>query len=200
MEAYDKYKNMDPETLDNLLEGCQLIGHDWKYLFVNETVVKHSQYASKNDLLGFTMFEKYPGIKKTKLFEVLQKCMTERVSMDVESEFKFPNGSKGCFDLKIHPVPKGIFILSIDITDRKKIEMARENHLRALEKMMYMTTHKVRQPITNMLGFSEILDNFDLKQEDLCQIAEHMKKSAESLNELTKELTTFIHAQRLNVS
>jgi hypothetical protein len=27
------------DALDSLLEGCQVIGFDWKYLYVNDTVI-----------------------------------------------------------------------------------------------------------------------------------------------------------------
>ena len=29
-------------TLDNMLEGCQIIGPDWRYLYVNNAVAKHN--------------------------------------------------------------------------------------------------------------------------------------------------------------
>lgn len=32
--------NEHETTLDNLMEGFQLIGFDWKYLYVNDAVVK----------------------------------------------------------------------------------------------------------------------------------------------------------------
>lgn len=50
-------------TLDNLIEGFQLISFDWKYVYVNDAVIKHSKYT-KEELLGHTMMEKYPGMKK----------------------------------------------------------------------------------------------------------------------------------------
>lgn len=48
-------------TLDTMLEGCQIIGFDWRYLYVNDAVVAQSGYR-RDELLGHTMMEKYPGI------------------------------------------------------------------------------------------------------------------------------------------
>jgi PAS domain S-box-containing protein len=108
-------------TLDNMMEGVQIHDYEWKYIYVNDALVKYSHYK-KEDLLGYTLFEKYPGIENTNLFKVLNKCMIERISEHLETEFVFPDGSKAFFELSIQPVPEGLFILSIDITQRKKDE------------------------------------------------------------------------------
>jgi PAS domain S-box-containing protein len=111
------------ETLDNMMEGCQIVGHDWRYLYVNDAVVKHGR-TTKEELLGKTMMEIYPGIEKTAMFSTLKRCMQKRVSALLENEFEFPDGKKGWFELRVQPVPEGIFILSVDITERKEAEQA----------------------------------------------------------------------------
>jgi hypothetical protein len=62
----------DFEFFNNLLEGCQIISRDWKYLFVNEPLLAHAR-KSWEDLLGRTMMEVYPGIEETAMF-----CRTEQ--------------------------------------------------------------------------------------------------------------------------
>ncbi|NJO92049.1 MAG: PAS domain S-box protein, partial [Chloroflexia bacterium] len=52
---------------------------------------------------------------------------------EIENEFVYPNGSKGWFELKIQPVPEGVFILSQDITERKKIEETLKQNKAVLE-------------------------------------------------------------------
>ncbi len=108
-------------TLDSMLEGCQIIGFDWRYLYVNDAVARHGRRA-KEELLGHTMMEMYPGIEETEMFAALRRCMGKRIPHHMENEFTFPDGSKGWFELSIQPVPEGIFILSLDITDRKRAE------------------------------------------------------------------------------
>jgi PAS domain S-box-containing protein len=110
-------------TLDNMLEGCQIIGFDWRYLYVNKAVALQGK-QTKEDLLGRTMMEVYPGIEQSDLFTVLRRCMQERAAEQMENEFFFPDGSKGWFELSIQPVPEGIFILSYDITEHKEAETA----------------------------------------------------------------------------
>jgi PAS domain S-box-containing protein len=109
------------EMLDKMLEGVQIIGFDWKYIYVNEELVRQGGY-SWEALKGHTMMEMYPGLEDTEVFKVLKLCMDERIQQYFVTEFTFPDGKKTWFELRIQPIPEGIFILSIDITARKKAE------------------------------------------------------------------------------
>lgn len=109
--------------LENMREGIQIIGYDWQYRFVNNTVVNQGK-LSGDKLLGRTMIEAYPGIEETELFQVLKRCMKERVAENFENEFVFADGSKEWFELSIQPVPEGLFILSTDISARKQAEQS----------------------------------------------------------------------------
>ena len=110
-------------TLDNMLEGCQIIGRDWRYLYVNDVVATQGR-RYKEELIGHKMMEMYPGIEETAMFAVLRQCMENRTVHRMENEFTFHDGSKGWFELSIQPIPEGIFILSLDITQRKRVEDA----------------------------------------------------------------------------
>ena len=111
------------DALDSLLEGCQVIGFDWKYLYVNDTVIAQGR-QSREQLLGRTMMECYPGIESTPMFDSMRRCMTDRAHHRMENEFSFPDGSKGWFQLRFVPVPQGVCVLSLDITDAKRAEEA----------------------------------------------------------------------------
>ncbi|MCB0154884.1 MAG: PAS domain S-box protein, partial [Anaerolineae bacterium] len=56
----------------------------------------------------------------TDMFAQLRRCMAERSATHLENEFIFPDGSKGWFELSVQPVPEGLFILSMDIAERKQ--------------------------------------------------------------------------------
>ena len=107
--------------LQNMKEGIQLISFDWKYLFVNSSAAQHGRHPD-SELPGYTIMEKYPGIEKTEFFQVLQSCMKSRRPEVLENEFIFPDGTKQWFEFSIQPVPEGLFILSMDIGERKKVE------------------------------------------------------------------------------
>jgi PAS domain S-box-containing protein len=121
-------------ALDDLLEGCQIIGSDWKYLYVNAAAARHAR-RSKEELVGRTMTESYPGIERTDLFRVLEHCMRTRSAKLLENEFTYPDGDKQYFELSIQPVPEGLFILSIDVTERKRAEQESQKRLKELEAL-----------------------------------------------------------------
>ncbi len=184
-------------TLDHMMEGFQIIDFNFRYTYVNDTAVKQSKY-SREELIGNTMTEKYPGIENTELFKTLCKCMTERISTNLENEFDFPDGSKGYFDLRIQPVQEGLFILSMDISERKRAELSKKEYIKGLEEMIFMTSHKVRQPVAHILGISILLNDSVNSQEDLNKMVSYMKESALSLDAFTKELTSFIKNLEVN--
>lgn len=108
---------------DNLLEGCQLIDFDWRYLYVNHSAARYGG-QTPNDLLGHTVLECYPGIADTELFAVLRYCMTDRIAQVTEFEFTYPDGSRVWLEFRIQPVLEGVFVLMVDITKRKEAEAA----------------------------------------------------------------------------
>jgi PAS domain S-box-containing protein len=109
-------------TLDNMLEGVQILDFDLRYLYVNDAMAKHGRYP-KEQFAGKSVYEMYPGIETMQVFEAYQTCLTKRIPVHLENEFTFPDGSTGWFELSFQPVPEGLFILSVDITERKKSEI-----------------------------------------------------------------------------
>lgn len=108
-------------TLNDMLEGCQIVDFNWRYIYVNDTAARQG-HKTKDELLHHTMMEAYPGIESTELFANLMDCMENRVARQMENEFMYPGGTSGWFELNIQPAPEGIFILSVDITERKLAE------------------------------------------------------------------------------
>jgi hypothetical protein len=111
----------DFEFFNNLLEGCQIISRDWKYLFVNAPVLAHAR-KSWEELLGKTMMEVYPGIENTDVFASMKEVMETRQPIRRLNEFAYPDGKQGWFDLNILPWRDGIMVLSLDITATKNAE------------------------------------------------------------------------------
>ncbi len=149
-------------TLDNLLEGIQIIGFDWKYIYVNKSLTRHGKY-SKEELLGHTMMEKYPGIEHTELFKVLGQCMDDKTSKHLENEFIYPDGSSAWFELSVQPVDEGIFVLSVDITERKMAEANLQKLNEELEQKVQGRTalleENIRQLKESEEKFQKVFDS-----------------------------------------
>lgn len=116
-----KSEERSRSTLDHMLEGCQIIGFDWRYIYLNKSAETHNRRPN-SEFIGKRYMDKWPGIETTNIFKIIKQVLEKRVPKRLEYEFVFPDGIHGWFDLSIQPVPEGVFILSIDITERKKQE------------------------------------------------------------------------------
>jgi PAS domain S-box-containing protein len=134
-KALKEVENRLQISLDYMIEGCQIIDYDWRYVYVNEAVAKQGR-KTKEELLGYTMMQVYPGIEKTEMFNHLRNCMTNRVPHQMDNEFTFSDGSRGWFELHMEPVPEGILILSMDITKNKAIEAELNKYRYRLEQVV----------------------------------------------------------------
>jgi signal transduction histidine kinase len=82
--------------------------------------------------------------------------------------------------------------LFIANNELKKTEEYLKEYIQGLEEMMFMTSHKVRHPVTNILGLSDLLDQSINSPDELKQLIAYIKQSAQALDTFTRELTTFM--------
>ena len=119
----NRSKQFTENILDNMNEGFQIIGFDWCYKYLNKTAVIHARFE-KEQLIDQKMMDIFPDIENTRLFELLQETMEDRLPYQFENEFIYPDGHKRIFLINIQPIAEGISVLSIDITDHKIAEAA----------------------------------------------------------------------------
>jgi two-component system, cell cycle sensor histidine kinase and response regulator CckA len=125
IKAEERYRRL----LDGLLEGCRVIDFNWKYLYANEAAARHVGVALEG-MVGRKMMDVYPGLEQSELFRRYRQVMEERVPQHFEAEN--PAASQRWFELRVTPVPEGIFIMSLDITERRRAEAALEENERRL--------------------------------------------------------------------
>lgn len=64
---------------------------------------------------------------------------------------------------------------------------------KGLEEIMFVISHKVRLPLTNILGLANLLTNITNTNEENLEFIELIKESAKDLDKITKELGAFIY-------
>lgn len=185
--------SFNTEILDYLIEGFQVLDTNWKYTYVNNAAVQHAHLQHKSDLIGFSILEKFPGIENTELFKQMQYCVNEQKRVLMENLFVYPDGTSAYFELRMHPIPEGIFILSIDINDRKMAEIKVSKQNEDLINTLHMLSHDVRKPVTNILTACKIVGNINLESEECKNMFHQIDKSASLLDNYTGELTKFLH-------
>jgi PAS domain S-box-containing protein len=141
-EALRKSEERIKHSMDGLIEGCQIIGFDWRFLYVNDAAARQGRKA-KEAFLGRTIMEVLPGIETTELFRVLKRCLEERNTEHLVNEYSFADGSKGWFELSVQAVEEGIFLLSVDITERRKAEENLKENRALLNSIIDGTTDAI---------------------------------------------------------
>lgn len=195
----DRYRR----TLDSLLEGFQIIGFDWAYVYVNPAAARHGQ-RQPEELCGRRMWDVYPDIRDSALFEVLDRCMTERTSATLENRFAFPDGTARWFEIRVNPVPEGICVHSLDIEDRKRAERAREQMERRLHeqaglatigKMAAALVHEVKNPLAAVRGAIQVIASRVAPAD--ARILTEVLARIDGLNDLMRDLLLFARPPQL---
>lgn len=83
-----------------------------------------------------------------------------------------------------------LFIAQNDLVNA---QITIQAHVNGLEEIMFMTSHKVRQPIANILGIASILDQFLKAPETIKKMVGYIKESTLSLDGFTKELSILVN-------
>jgi PAS domain S-box-containing protein len=168
-------------TLDNMMEGCQIIGFDWRYLYVNAVAAAHGR-RTREELLASSLPAAYPGVETTEMFAALKRCLEERLPSQMENEFVYPDGVRAWFQLAVQPVPEGAFVLSIDITERKRAEEELGLHRAHLEDMVRERTSELQK---SGLALMNIVEDLNQKTSDL-------EKANARLQEMDRLKSVFI--------
>jgi PAS domain S-box-containing protein len=194
-----------------MLEGCMIIDFDWRYLYVNDAAARHGHVA-RDEIVGRKMTEYYPGIEATGVFGHFSHVMTRREPRRFEESFTFADGSTAWYEFSAVPTTEGIFVLSLDITERHLLAERLSQANAELEGQVAQRTadlqaaldaaqqaseaksaflsnisHELRTPMNAILGFAQLLQMQPLPADQERQVAE-IRRAGEHLLALIDDL------------
>lgn len=133
--------------------------------------------------------------------EEKEKCAAELVIANKELVFQNGEKEKRAAELVIankelifqnEEKEKHAAELTIANNKLEKSEAGLKEYIKGLKEMMFVTSHKVRKPVANILGICTQLERPAMSQAELSEWVKKMKQSAVLLDTFTKELTSLM--------
>lgn len=176
---------------------CSITDNEGVIIYVNRKFCEISQY-SKDELIGQNHRILNSSFHSEEFFENMWSTIKSGDIWNGEVKNKANDGSFFWLDNTIFPVfdtKKNIvqyFSMRLPIDEKKKADEERIEHIKSLEEMLFMTSHQVRQPIVNLLGLANQLEDPTNTQDEILKIVGYIKDSVVSLDSYTKELTFYM--------
>ena len=79
----------------------------------------------------------------------------------------------------------------------KEAQKSQQENIKGLQEMMYMISHELRQPVVQILGITSLFETLKNSPEETAELTHLIRESAKSLDNYTRELTTFVYEAEL---
>lgn len=183
-------------TLDAIDQGLQIVSDEWRYLFMNNAVVRQAR-QTRESMLGRTMQDCFPGIEQSELFTRLREAMVTRRSLLFENQFAYPDGSTGWFEVRAEPHERGLIIFTTDITARKQLEVQflHAQKLEVIGRLAGGVAHDFNNLLSVILiGVQMVLDDLDPASKHRAELQD-VFNAGERAAALTRQLLAFSRNQ-----
>jgi PAS domain S-box-containing protein len=117
----ERYRSL----LDDMTEGVQILDRDWRWVYLNRAAAEHHG-GELAGVVGRRLLDVMPSLAGTELHARIVRCMEDRLADRLESSLRFADGTVGWFVFSLRPVPEGVFVLTVDVTDRHLGEEQRQ--------------------------------------------------------------------------
>lgn len=166
--------------------------------YVNEKFCEISKYK-RSELIGQTHRVINSYYHPQQFFTEMWETIRSGQIWHNEIKNKAKDGTYYWVDTVIIPVLdeagniKQYLSLRMVITERKNAEAAQAEYNQKLKDILYMTSHRVRSPLTTCMGLLNMVSEDKVPSpEELKDLIKLLKVSAEQLNEFTKDLTDYL--------
>ncbi|WP_229712526.1 PAS domain S-box protein [Marivirga lumbricoides] len=183
---------IERENFQKSLDKAALVsitGVDGKLQEVNDLFCEISGY-DRSELVGKPIQMLESGYHDEAFWHELWKKIRKGELWRGDVQNKSKSGEVFWVDMIISPIRNHsgevykFMSVNYDITERKKLEINQENLLNDFADYAFQTSHKLRGPLTSMLGLISIFK----KYEDPAYLIEKMKETSETMDRVIREM------------
>ncbi|MDD5702977.1 MAG: histidine kinase dimerization/phospho-acceptor domain-containing protein, partial [Dehalococcoidales bacterium] len=213
METALKASEMRNRSIVEVLPDIIIkINQDGEYLEIMASPDNTNKLAKpKEELLGKRITDIFPENEAKRIMEAIKISFDTHTLQIVEYELIVADG-RLCFEARIIPSSeKEAFALIRDITEQKKAEAGKRelerkaqvtSRLASIGEMASGIAHEINNPLTSVVGFSELLMEKELP-EDLRKDVEIIHSGSQRAADIVKRLLIFARQhkpERTNIS
>ncbi|MFK7951300.1 MAG: GAF domain-containing protein [Ekhidna sp.] len=87
-----------------------------------------------------------------------------------------------------------------DITAHKKAEEDKLSYSKMLETLLFDFSHKVRQPLANCMGITQVIDYDTISLQEARKLASYIGMSAAKFDSLIREMSDLVHQNKSEIT
>ena len=138
-ESEEKYRKISYQyemLLESITDGVYVLDKNWEYVMINKNGADLVQMPV-DQLIGNKLTVLFPGIEQTQFFKSYNEVMNKRKTERVMSEFTYPDGRRGYYEVSIYPVNEGILCIARDTSEEKIAEQKLKESEEKYRKISY---------------------------------------------------------------
>ncbi len=180
---------------------CSITDPEGKIIYVNDTFCKVSRFSA-DELLGQNHRLVNSGYHPKEFFMDMWKTISSGQVWRGEVKSKAKDGTFFWLDSTIVPIMdenghiREYFSLRLPIDERKRAEKELQDNVISLEKMIFMISHRVRQPVSQILEIVSVLEDSETPKDQSLELISYLKEAGQELDMITNELTQFMNNLR----
>jgi PAS domain S-box-containing protein len=186
--------------LDSTEDRHILLSNDDILLAFNKSAAVNLKKSVGLDLEeGLNFVEYFRGHEQYFLLQLGLENARKGKSSVFESPVKLDSGEVSWLRLSYYPVEQdgaivGVTLNWTDITQQKLAEEKVLSQLKQLEQFSHITSHKLRQPLANIIGLTNLIENTTTSDEERPLLVAQLKSVADGLDCVIKEMTDAVAA------
>ncbi len=108
-------------VLESMAEGFVLLDREFRVVTINAEGLRF-EGRSREQLLGLTHWEAWPGSEESELGELYRRAMDERIPVNLEHRYVWPDGREAWIEVRAYPSGDGLALFFREVTERKQAE------------------------------------------------------------------------------